>query len=419
MKLWLSVTAALLMVGHSMVLAANADGVTVLLDVLPEPGECFQSAQFSCWIPESEKPVTAVLIHQHGCTQASPEKHPPITGDFHWRALARKHHAALLVPMYRVSGGCDEWNHPDSGSERALFTALRELSQRLGHQELASVPWVMWGHSGGSSWSAQMIVRHPQRVLAASFRGGCHKQFGDPAFRALFASAARELPLLFVWGKREAVPTSSHYVSWVPMNTMLRELREKGGLVARVVDPRSEHDCCDSRLLVTSFFDAVLTHAEKRSKLPGALVSLASSESVELKAANLVNPEFLWLPTPRLADLWREFSESGTLKAVKPRLNAPVLKMAHNPQGKAVLSWSVEPALEGGLRALCFQRDGKPWKKLALQPSAFLATARDSTPTELRAHEIVEEDEGLHTYTMSYVDGAGNESPKSLAIPAP
>jgi hypothetical protein len=56
-----------------------------------------------------------------------PDKHPPITGDWHWRALARKHEFALLVPMYQVAKNCDEWNDPDSGSERALFTALEDF----------------------------------------------------------------------------------------------------------------------------------------------------------------------------------------------------------------------------------------------------------------------------------------------------
>ncbi|HEY1053027.1 MAG TPA: hypothetical protein VGE39_24825, partial [Prosthecobacter sp.] len=209
--------------------ASAEDGLLLSLDVPPGEGERFQQAQFSCWLPDAGKPVNAVIIHQHGCTNASPVKHPPVTGDLHWRALARKHGCALLVPMYEVAKGCDEWNDPTSGSERALFTALADFARRSKRAELKDVPWVLWGHSGGSSWSAQMIVRHPGRVLAASFRGGCHKQFGDAAFRAKFARVAPHLPLLFVWGKRETVPTSSHHVSWEPMNAMFKELRGQGG----------------------------------------------------------------------------------------------------------------------------------------------------------------------------------------------
>lgn len=400
--------------------AAQAeDGLLLSLDVPPRAGERYAQAQFSCWLPEAGQPVTAVIIHQHGCTNASPVKHPPVTGDLHWRALARKHGCALLVPMYQVNGGCDEWNNPESGSERALLRALTDFGQRSGHAELKDAPWVLWGHSGGSSWSAQMITRHPGRVLAASFRGGCHKQFGDPAFRARFAPVAHDIPLLFVWGKRETVPTSSHHVSWEPMNIMLGELRSQGGTVARVIDPRSEHDCGDSRLLVTSFFDAVLNARQKREKLPGALVDMTSLQDRKMNETNLKDATAAWLPTANLARLWREFSETGTLHPAKPSLATPSLQTSRNAAGHTVLTWRIQPALDGGLRAVHIQRDGKLWKELALKPAAFLATSRDSTPEELRQTELIDEDAGSHRYTLSYLDGGGNESPSSAEISSP
>ena len=112
-------------------LCSAADGLLLDLIVPPRDGDRFLHAGYSCWIADASKPVKAVIIHQHGCTNASPDKHPPITSDWHWRALARKHNAALLVPMYHVAKGCDEWNDPDSGSERALFTALEDFARSL------------------------------------------------------------------------------------------------------------------------------------------------------------------------------------------------------------------------------------------------------------------------------------------------
>lgn len=398
---------------------AAEDGLLLALDVPPGEGERFQQAQFSCWLPDATQPVTAVIIHQHGCTNASPTKHPPVTGDLHWRALARKHGCALLVPMYQVAKGCDEWNNPDSGSERALFTALADFAQRSNRAELKDVPWVLWGHSGGSSWSSQMIVRHPGRVLAASFRGGCHKQFGDPAFRAKFAPVALNLPLLFVWGKRETVPTSSHHVSWAPMNTMLQELRSQGGTVARVIDPRSEHDCCDSRLLVASFFDAVLTASLAKQGLPGALVDMASLQDREMTPSALKDPALAWLPTPKLARRWREFSETGTIRPSTAKLSQPALSISRNAAGHTRLTWLIEPTIDGGLRSIRIHRDGRPWKEFTLKPAAFLATARDSTPEELRPTEALDDTPGPHTYTLTFLDGAGNESPPSSAVRSP
>ncbi len=391
------------------------DGLRLDLIVPPSEKDRFEHAEFSFWLAGASKPVRGVIIHQHGCTNASPDKHPPITGDLHWRALARKHDCALLVPMYHVKGGCDEWNDPDSGSERALFTALADFAQRSGHAELNDAPWVLWGHSGGSSWSAQMIVRHPSRVLAASFRGGCSKQFGVPEFRDKFAEVARELPLLFVWGKRESVPTSSHFVSWDPMNAMYRQLRAAGGKVARVIDPRSEHGCDDSRFMSINFFDAVLSGETK----PGALVDIETLQNRALTESNLSDPELAWMPNAEFAKLWREFSEKGTLNPARGPTQVPDLKAERQVDGTVKVSWRIVPELAGGLRAICIQRDGQPWKEVALKPADFLATGRDSTPEELRAHSLVDESKEPHGYTLIFRDVGGNESPASEAVRVP
>lgn len=383
----------------SFIATANAaDGLLLDLIVPPRDGDRFQHAEYSCWIPDAAKPIKAVIIHQHGCTNASPDKHPPITGDWHWRALARKHNAALLVPMYHVAKNCDQWNAPDSGSERALFTALDDFAQRSKRLELKDAPWVLWGHSGGSSWSAQMITRHPKRVLAASFRGGCHKQFGVPEFRTKFGLIARDLPLLFVWGKRESVPTSSHFVSWEPMNTMYRELREQGGKVCRVIDPRSEHGCDDSRLMSINFFDAVLSG------------QASSSPSTDVSTP--------WQPNDTFAALWREFSEPGALKSQSPPLHAPSLTAKREANG-VHLEWRIVPNLDGGLRAIHLHRDGKLWKEIGINEDAFLATGRDSTPEALRAHSLVDESEDSHSYTLTFLDIGGNESPPSESVRVP
>ncbi len=383
----------------SFIATANAaDGLLLDLIVPPRDGDRFQHAEYSCWIPDAAKPIKAVIIHQHGCTNASPDKHPPISGDWHWRALARKHDAALLVPMYHVAKNCDEWNAPDSGSERALFTALDDFAQRSKRLELKDAPWVLWGHSGGSSWSAQMITRHPKRVLSASFRGGCHKQFGVPEFRAKFGLIARDLPLLFVWGKRESVPTSSHFVSWEPMNTMYRELRAQGGKVCRVIDPRSEHGCDDSRLMSINFFDAVLSGQASGTPTTDASVS--------------------WQPNDTFAALWREFSEYGALKPKSPPLHAPSLTAKREAKG-VHLEWRIVPNLDGGLRAIHLHRDGKLWKEIGIDDDAFFATGRDSTPEALRAHSLVDESEDSHSYTLSFLDIGGNESPPSQSVRVP
>lgn len=396
-------------------LSHAGDGLLLDLTLPPREGDRFLHAEFSCWLPDAEAEIKAIIIHQHGCTNASPEKHPPISHDWHWRSLARKHEAALLVPMYQVAKNCDEWNDPDSGSEQALFTALEDFSIRAKRPELKSVPWVLWGHSGGSSWSAQMILRHPQRVLAASFRGGCSKQFGVPEFRAQFLQTAHALPLLFIWGQRESAPPSKHFVSWVPMNTMYRELRSAGGKVCRVIDPRSEHGCDDSRFMSLNFFDAVLSgHTQ-----PGALRDIETLESRHLTEANVHDAALTWLPNEEFAKLWQEFSKSGTLMPHTAPSQAPHLLAQRSADGSVTLTWQLQPTLMGGIRAIRIHRDGVLWKQYALSPTDFLATSRDSTPEPLRAMQARDESRAAHTYTLTFLDAANHESPPSLPTQVP
>ncbi len=416
LPLWRPALAAVLIAATASSAATRPDGRRLELALPPGAGDRFVSAEFSCWLPEGATPVRAVIIHQHGCTNASPDKHPPVTLDAHWRALARKHGCALLVPMYQVAGNCDEWNDPDSGSERALFTALEDFGRRLGRPELSSAPWLFWGHSGGSSWSAQMIVRHPGRVLAASFRGGCHKQFGVAEFRQRFLGVARDLPLLFVWGKRESVPPSKHHVSWGPMNLMFHDLRSAGGRVTRVIDPRSEHGCDDSRLMSLGFFDTVLSGRTE----PPVYADLASLETRPANEAALRDPSLTWLPGPTFAALWREFSEQGTLHPVQPSLYAPQLQVEALPQGGGRLHWQVDPEAAGGLRALRVYRDGKLWREQGVKADAHLATSRDAPPPELLADRPMQiPAPAAGSYELSFLDAAGNESPRSTAVQLP
>lgn len=391
---------------------ALADGREFTLELAPETGERFETVTFYSWVPESTEPISAVIIHQHGCTNASPEKHPPVTGDFHWQALARKHNCALLSPQYFVEGSCSNWNDPDSGSERALMTALKDLADRSKHPEIAEAPWILWGHSGGSSWSSQMITRYPDRVLAASFRGGCSKQFGDPEFREIFGPFARDIPLLFVWGKHETVPESFHFVSWNPMNTMFDELRSEGGMVTRLIDPDSEHGCDNSRLVVIPFFDAILAKEFGDTPFEEVYGDKEFLEILDASEKRRVDPSLVWLPNRELASLWQEYSKTGHLPPNDKPHRAPSLRVTEEPAGGKKLSWEVAPDLVGGLRAYRIYRDGELWKEIGVAAGDAIATSRDATPESLRQNSLVDESEGTHTYSLTYLDAAGNESPQ-------
>ena len=88
--------------------------------------------------------------------------------DLHWQALAKKHGCALLAPSYEQpqETDCQRWCDPRNGSDATFQQALVDLGNASGHRELASIPWALWGHSGGGTWCGCMTLMHPTRVVA-------------------------------------------------------------------------------------------------------------------------------------------------------------------------------------------------------------------------------------------------------------
>ena len=98
-----------------------------------------------------------------------------------------KHSVGVVGPSYHVltdatdasPGGSQLWFDPRRGSDKAFLKALGELSAQSKHPELATVPWALWGHSGGGIWSDVMTTQYPDRVAAAFLRSGSFRNRPD------------------------------------------------------------------------------------------------------------------------------------------------------------------------------------------------------------------------------------------------
>src|ERR1700681_2035759 len=148
-------------------------------------GELQLGAMYTLWIPDDIKTVSAVIVHQHGASIPAAQAGTTSAYDLHWQALAKKWNCVLLGPSYRVlndaidltPGGAELWFDRRQGSDRVFFRALDEFAAKSGHAEIASVPWCLWGHSGGGIWANVMSMLHPDRVLAAFLRSGTAAMF--------------------------------------------------------------------------------------------------------------------------------------------------------------------------------------------------------------------------------------------------
>ena len=154
--------------------AAEPPYYRVRYEASTQPGELVYPVNYTVWIPGGVKSLRGVIVHQHGCGEGSCKSGLTGAYDLHWQALAKKHDCALLAPSYEQPGkaDCQMWCDPRNGSDAAFQKCLVDLGEKSGHPELDTVPWALWGHSGGGHWAGGMVLLHPERVAAAWLRSG-------------------------------------------------------------------------------------------------------------------------------------------------------------------------------------------------------------------------------------------------------
>jgi hypothetical protein len=236
---------------------------------------------YTLWMPEGVKRFRGIIVHQHGAGTTASIAGSTAAYDLHWQALAKKWDCALLGPSYHVQnekidlspGASELWFDPRHGSGKTFLRALEEFAAKSGHPELQTAPWALWGHSGGGIWSDVMTTLHPERVIAVWMRSGSalmfltHPEFAWPDVPA----ALYAIPMMTNLGvKEKPVPkappgdedkrTEAERMKgpWLGNLATFREHRAKGGFIGFAPDPRTGHECGDSRYLAIPFFDACL-----------------------------------------------------------------------------------------------------------------------------------------------------------------
>ena len=139
-----------------------------------KPGELIFGVSYTVWIPDGVAKLRGVIVHQHGCGAGACKGGETAAYDLHWQALAKKWDCALLGPSFKQEDAqnCRLWCDPRNGSAKTFLRALADLSQKAGKPELATVPWCLWGHSGGGFWASIVQTMYPERVVAVWCRSG-------------------------------------------------------------------------------------------------------------------------------------------------------------------------------------------------------------------------------------------------------
>ncbi len=396
-------------------------------------GELTFPVSYTVWLPPGIQTLRGVVVHQHGCGEGSCKSGQTGAFDLHWQALARKHHCALLSPVYEQpeKANCALWCDPRNGSDRTFQKALSELGSLSRHPELARVPWALWGHSGGGFWAGAITLMHPERVVAAWLRSGVPSmKIGDGKLAPLSISdAALKVPVMCNLGTKEGVSIHEGQFSrvWTNIESFFLELRGKGGLAGVAIDPLSSHDCGNQRYLAIPWLDTCLA-----ARLPNAIgepLKPMPTNNAWLAPLNPENPaapvparEFqgdlsksIWLPNHTMAQAWQQYTKDTAVPDNTPPPVPHHLRVSGNE-----LAWEAEADLESGLAGFIIERDGQLLTTLPETPKnpfgrpIFQNLSYSDTPTQplvqMRFTDKTADPNKTHHYRIAAINTAGLKS---------
>jgi pimeloyl-ACP methyl ester carboxylesterase len=396
------------------------------------PGELIYPVQYTVWVPPGLATLRGVIVHQHGCGEGSCQSGQTGAFDLHWQALAKKHDCALLAPSYemRQADDCQMWCDPRHGSGAAFQKALADLGTMSKHPELATVPWALWGHSGGGHWAGGMTLLHPERVAAVWLRSGVPLFEANPDRPTIvphtISEGALTVPILCNPGTKEGVTVKEGRFAgvWPSNEAFFKTLRGRGGLIGVAVDPLSSHECGNQRYLAIPWFDACLSARLPKDAgaplrlMPEADVWLAPLLGTEALPASQFEGDpktAIWLPNAAIARAWMQYVKDTQVPDDTPP-PAPVnLQMKGNE-----LAWEAEADLESGLAHFIIERDGKEIATVPEKPKnpfgrpLFQGLQYSDTPVkplvEMRFTDATAEAGKEHAYRVIAVNTVGLRS---------
>ncbi len=368
-------------------LAATAPAAGTLYEVAypapaaPKPGELPYAVTYRLWLPDGVKHVRGVIVHQHGCGAGACKGGATAARDLHWQALARKWDCALLGPEYHQpdKADCRQWCDPRNGSEAAFLKCLTDFAAKTKHPELETAPWCLWGHSGGGFWASLMQVKHPDRIVAIWFRSGtafATWEKGDIQ-KPEIPEAAYGIPIVLNPGAKEK-DHKQFAGAWTGAVAMFQAYRAKGAPACFAPDPRTGHECGDSRYLAIPFFDACLA-----ARLPkdggdgrlrpidqkaGFLAKFQGDAAVPAAKYDGIPEEANWIPTEAVAKAWAEYVKTGATEDATPPPAAFDVKATARADGGVELTWDAAADFESGVRGFVVERDGKELAALPAKP---------------------------------------------------
>jgi hypothetical protein len=268
-----------------------------------------------------------------------------------------------------------------------------------------------------------MELRHSERVLAVWFRSGVPKPEGE------LPAAIYTIPAMCNAGVKEQQDRFAPL--WTASLAWFKRLRAKRAPIGFAPDPRTSHECGDSRYVAIPFLDACL--AMRLPEKPGGpmrpvreksvwLGTLLTGQAVPAARFHGNQEESVWLPEERVAKAWAEYVKMGTVGDGTPP-PPPFGVRAVRQAGGVELTWQATADFETGIQAFRIERDGKPLAQVPEKPVGrfgrplFQTMSYHDTPQaplpEMRYVDATASGNSRVSYRVTVVNGAGLQSAPS------
>jgi hypothetical protein len=408
-----------------------------------EPNQLRTPVTYVLWVPDGAKQLRGVIVHQHGAGTVTAIQGSTAAYDLHWQALAKKWDCALWCSSYHMEndaidltpGGAELWFDPRLGSEKTFLKGLDEFAAKSGHPELAKVPWILWGHSGGGIWADVMTTLHPERVVAVWMRSGSSEMFRQRSEfpQPQVPEGAYKVPAMGNPGAKESGPYTGALATF-------KQYRLKGAPVGFAPDPRTGHECGDSRYLAIPYLDACMAMrlpdkgSTDQTLKPvdmshGWLAALVEKDPQNVTAVPAAeykgNPlEAVWLPNEAVAKAWVEYVKTGAVSDTTPPPAPFDVKVSKGETGVEI-NWNAAADFESGIRNFIVLRDGQELASVPEKPVGRFGrplfqsmTFHDTPDQPLSAMRYLDTSAGAgekHAYTVVEVNSVGLKSQPSVA----
>ena len=338
--------------GYGQIKITDVSSGTVYQTTLRDSAYLFDRAEYAVFIPEGITTLRGVFIHQHGCTMEGVGASTAY--DIQYHAFAKKWGLAVISPDIFPKQGrsCHDWIDVETGTGDALIRLLSQMAIVSGHDELQTVPWLLWGHSGGGYWTLSMMKNYPERIIGVF----AYSPAFDPQWE--YPQTAYKIPLMIRHAGVDDFNAPGAACWQTALNTFAR-FRDNNGYVSLACNAGQNHNYSYVRHMAIPFYEAVL--AQRLPDSPtGKLKDMNPSKTwlgdtavyhvIPASTAKGNIRSMNWLPDSTVAMKWREYVITGAIADKTPPPAPYDLQVSLVNDTLAVITWKADADIESGIR---------------------------------------------------------------------